>query len=248
MPMPARPGPSRCHHSKNVRVRGTASVSHTNDWSANPPNTAPLTTATPPTTSRSSVRQPAEHLEVGGAGRAQVHAERARRRSRRSRPRCANTASFVENRFTPRVAHAAGLSRMATSRRPNALRRSATTPRPTMQNSAVTKSRYAASARKSMPEERERLVEPEPEDLERRDALARVRRTPRVGRRSRTRPCARTPSSPARGTGPGAAAQGAPSAPRTAPRHAAATSRPHGLAVVEQIEPERPARPSSRTR
>ena len=74
----------------------------------------------------------------------------------------ANTASLVENRFTPRVAHAAGLSRIATSRRPNAPRRSATTPSPTMQNSAVTNSSIAESALKWMPRSVNGSLRPKP--------------------------------------------------------------------------------------
>ena len=45
-----------------------------------------------------------------------------------------NTASFVRRTSSPRVAQAAWLSRMAASRRPNAPRRSASTPIATRAN------------------------------------------------------------------------------------------------------------------
>ena len=56
-----------------------------------------------------------------------------------------NTMSLVAVRLCPTVAHPAGLSFMAWSRRPNAPRRSTTTPKPSTANIAAMNTKYARS-------------------------------------------------------------------------------------------------------
>ena len=96
---------------------GNSSTSHANDWSANPPNSTPLTIETPPTTARSRIGRP---LSIWKSG---VDADpRYAPLSAPAKPAMAadsaNTASLVPNRLTPSVADAAGLSRIAIKRRP----------------------------------------------------------------------------------------------------------------------------------
>src|SRR5262249_2853958 len=147
--------PMRCQYTSHLLsvgyvATGNSCTSQKNDWYANAPNTAPLTTATPPTTSRISKGRPLS-IWKSGVDPEPRYAPLSAPANPAIAAEIANPATLVQNRFTPSVAQAAGLSRMATSRRPNAPRRNATTPRPTMQNNAVTNSSIAASSLKWTP-------------------------------------------------------------------------------------------------
>ena len=83
-----------------------------------------------------------------------------------------NTPSLVTIGFTPSVAHAAGLSPSAVSRRPNALLCSNTTSTPTTPSATAMKSIVPTSWSKSMPRNVNGLLKSKPEDVQRLDRLA----------------------------------------------------------------------------
>ena len=151
------------------RVRGTACVSHTNDCSANPPNTAPLTTATPPTTRSSKYGSPLSIWKLA------VPAE-PRCMPASAPPKPAIAAEMREHRELGREqVHAEGRARgRAVAHRHEA---AAETPAPERDDAEPDDAEQRGDEEEVRgvggevdAEERERLVEPEPEDRERRDA------------------------------------------------------------------------------
>lgn len=118
-----------------------------------PPISAPLTVPTPPTTSRSRKGMPTS------IGKSMVPTVP---RYIPSRPPAspaiaaasAKTNNLVHTRLTPTVALAAGLSRNATRRRPNAPRRNHPTNRPRSANTTAARTRKLCASSKSMPKKR----------------------------------------------------------------------------------------------